>query len=121
MERIRRQVGAFHRDESGVTLVELLVVIAILAILAAVVVPNFTGLIGSGKAQANAAELTTLQTIVDAYMADNRVTALTAGTVTPANYSTGIFSAPKNYFRSAPYCSYGYDATGQVTQTSCPP
>ncbi len=115
---MKRLTRLFHKEESGFTLVELLVVIAILAILVAVVVPNFTGLITRGKTEAQAAELKTIQTVVDAYMADQRVSSLAAATtITPINYSSGSFGA---YFRAAPNCDYAVATTGAVTQSSCP-
>jgi len=115
---IKRLLNKLHREDEGFTLVELLVVIAILAILVAVVVPNFTGLIGRGKTEANKAELKTVQTIVDSYLADNRVSSLAAATtITPVNYSSGSFSA---YFRSTPNCNYSVATTGAVVQDSCP-
>ena len=115
---IKRIVAGIHGDSDGFTLVELLVVIAILAILVAVVVPNFTGLITRGKTEAQSAELKTIQTVVDAYLADKRISALSsADTVTPANYATGTF---KDYFRASPNCNYAITTAGAVTQTSCP-
>ena len=119
--RIGRQVSAFHRDESGVTLVELLVVIGILAFLAAVVVPNFTGLIFSGRTEANKAELTTVQTIVDVYMTEKRKTLLAGAelSIAPADYSTGPYAA---YFRTTPECTYvvGADGAVPVANQTCP-
>src|SRR5438132_7197386 len=61
------------RQEGGFTLVELMVVIAILGVLAAVVIPNFIGLIGQGQTNANKADLVSVQSAVDAYMADNKI------------------------------------------------
>ena len=115
---ISTMLNKMQKSEAGFTLVELLVVIAILAVLVAVVVPNFTGLIGRGKTEAQKAELKTVQTIVDSYLSDNRISSLAAATtITPANYSSGSFSS---YFRSAPNCNYDVATTGAVTQTSCP-
>ncbi|MBM2826773.1 MAG: ral secretion family protein [Dehalococcoidia bacterium] len=115
---VKRMLKRFHKSEGGFTLVELLVVIAILAILVAVVVPNFTGLISKGTTEANSAEKRTIQTVVDTYMADSRISTLGAtGTITPANYATSIAA---NYLRTAPKCNYSYTTTGLSTQDSCP-
>ncbi len=115
------RVKPLHSEERGFTLVEILVVIAVLAILAAVVVPNFTGLVGSGITSANAADKISTQTIVDAYMANNRLSDISAvvgfASITPANYNTGPYAA---FFRTAPKCSYTVVAAGGVTQTACP-
>ena len=114
---IKRIMKRLRRSEEGFTLVELLVVIAILAILVAVVVPNFTGLISKGTTEANSAEKRTMQTVIDTYMADSRVSTISTGTITPSNWSTSIASS---YLRTAPKCNYSYTTTGLATQDSCP-
>lgn len=59
----------FNKD-AGFTLVEIIIVIAILGILAAILIPNFSGFTKKAKATADKAELKTLNTITKAYRAD---------------------------------------------------
>jgi len=58
-----------HRGDKGFTLVELLVVFTLLGVLAAVVVPNVSTLMGYGHTQASDAELSIVQTAMDSMMA----------------------------------------------------
>ncbi len=56
---------------SAFTLVELLLVLVILGILAAVVIPKFSGRTEQAKEQAARTQLTTFRTALDAYEVDN--------------------------------------------------
>jgi general secretion pathway protein G len=56
---------------SGFTLIELLLVLAILAILAAIVVPKFSGIQGSAQIKATKAQLSTFATSLDMFEVDN--------------------------------------------------
>lgn len=58
------------RDQKGFTLVELLIVLAILAVLAAVVIPNITGMFGRGAEQALDTDRRTIQTAVATFYFD---------------------------------------------------
>ncbi len=59
-----------NRGEGGFTLVELLVVVAILAVLVAIVMANFSGLLSGSQTTAASAELNIVQTAVDVKMAN---------------------------------------------------
>jgi prepilin-type N-terminal cleavage/methylation domain-containing protein len=60
-----------HRDQRGFTLIELLIVIAILGIIAAIVVPNVSGFMTSGKLNAANTEVQNVKTAAVGYLAEN--------------------------------------------------
>jgi prepilin-type N-terminal cleavage/methylation domain-containing protein len=115
--RLRKQNGG----EAGFTLVELLIVLAILAVLIAIVLPNFTGLIGGSETTAADTEQRIVQTAVDAKMASEGLPSVTAiSTATDDMTSAaGGFGLYPTYMRSqATNGTYTMDATGQVTQVT---
>jgi type II secretion system protein G len=59
------------RDQRGFTLIELLIVIAILGIIAAIVVPNVSGFMTSGKLNAANTEVQNVKTAAVGYLAEN--------------------------------------------------
>ncbi len=81
--KIKRLLKVFKHGEKGFTLIELLVVVAILGILAAVVIPNVMGMMGSGRIEAANTEAHDLEIAVLACMVKNNVFSLTAGDVGP--------------------------------------
>ena len=84
------------RESKGFTLVELLIVIAILGVLAAVVLPNVTGLADEGQTEAAKAELVTVQTAMDTMMAKNAITSVTA---TSASSNMSSFPTGNGLYR----------------------
>ena len=109
-----------QRDSKGFTLVEILIVVAILGVLAAVVLPNVTGLAGEGQTEAAKAELVTVQTAMDTMMAKNSITSVTAMNTTSnmSGFPTGHALYP-TYLRTATTKgTYSCDTTGLVSQAS---
>jgi type IV pilus assembly protein PilA len=105
----------------GFTLVELLIVIAIIGVLAAIIVPNVTGLVGSGQPEAAKAELNTIQTAMDTMMAKSNLSVVTA--VSSATNNMAAFPDEKHklsdYLRSSTTKgTYTCTANGLVTQVA---
>jgi len=109
-----------HQNNKGFTLIELLIVITIIGVLAAVILPNVTGLIGTGQTEAGKAELVTIQTATDTMMAKESLKTVTATSATNdmSAFPTGKPLYP-NYLRTrTTKGTYSCDTTGLVTQVT---
>jgi type IV pilus assembly protein PilA len=118
----QKAIKKLKQGNQGFTLVELLIVVAILGVLAAVVIPNVTGLVGSGQTEAAATELQNVQTAMDIMMIKAKITsvAVTAATNAMGSFPTGNVLYP-NYIRQATtHGTYSCTATGLVTQATYP-
>jgi prepilin-type N-terminal cleavage/methylation domain-containing protein len=81
-----------YRGEKGFTLIELLIVVAILGIIAAVVIPNITGFMISGRLAAANSEVEQVKTASLGFFGDNGVWPATSDNLTPT-YISGTLKA----------------------------
>jgi len=112
---IRRELRKFHKGQGGFTLIEVLVVMTILGILAAIVSISLLGVTASARTKAAAAELATVQSALDAMLADQQVPAASVTGAGPIATAC-IGGATKNMAAFPPAASaYTGPDTGSVS------
>ena len=112
------------RGQKGFTLIEMIVVVGIIAVLAAVIVPNMGKFIGQGESGAMNAENDGLQTAMNAMMAEQSISTVTAlanpsvsnqaWTALPAGTGAATLDAYLQAANTAYF--YCWDGTGNITQ-----
>ena len=117
---MRRLCQRSHRDNNGFTLIELLIVIGIIGVLAAVVLPNVSGLVGSGETEGAKAESVTIQTAMDTMMASEGLTSVSAtgATNNMSSFPTGKPLYPDYLRTTTSKGTYSCDSTGLVAQVT---
>lgn len=116
MNYTKRLVKGMRHGEKGFTLIEVLVVIAILGVIAAVVLLNVGGFMGSGAVESANTEAHQVQTASIAYLVDNSMTSYSAAfTIGPGSDSTGD-AVEGAYLMGGPLqADYSIDTDGAIT------
>ena len=121
---LRKLASRIPGGQKGFTLIEMIVVVGIIAVLAAVIVPNIGKFIGTGEDGAKAAEWESVQTAMNAMMAEKAVVlipASTAGAAGTSNWASVPAAVTNGEQPLGPYLQkpdtvylYCYDVNGQM-------
>ena len=104
------------KREKGFTLIELLIVIAVIAILVAIVIPNFRGIRIQAKNATAKADLRNLQTALLVYMKWHNLYPATLDDLTSESKETRIVNKiPDDPFSEGNEFKYDTDGTGEYT------
>jgi general secretion pathway protein G len=111
------ELSALSRAQRGFTLVELMVVVAIIALLAAIIIPNYVHARAQASVSQSEANIKQIATSLELYYADNQAYPATGGgTVTPALFGGALnpylTSTPTNALGRKEYEYANVPATG---------
>jgi prepilin-type N-terminal cleavage/methylation domain-containing protein len=93
----------------GFTLIELMIVIAIIAILAAILVPNFLRARAQGQLTACKSNMKNIGTAMEMYSSDNQ-----------GRYPSALTLITPNYLKTIPTCASAGASTYSYTYTTVP-
>lgn len=105
------------KGQAGFTLIELLVVVTILGVLAAIVTLSLVGITTNAEKQACLQEYKTVQAGLDAYMAYNDITTVTAATTQDMSTPVKLYDPASNptFIRNSPTVyTYQWDTHGRI-------
>jgi len=97
------------KSKKGFTLIELMIVIAIIAILAAILVPNFLRARAQGQLTACKSNLKNIGTAMEMYSSDSQ-----------GRYPTNLSLITPNYLKTIPTCASAGVATYSYVRTTVP-
>ncbi len=115
---MKRFLRKFRYGEKGFTLIELLVVIAILGVISAIVIPNVGRFIGKGTVEAANTEAHNVQTAVLAYMADQNLSTITGGDVSPIDDIGDYPDSVKGFLTGNLQAVYTINEAGEIASAS---
>jgi type IV pilus assembly protein PilA len=99
-----------NKGQKGFTLIELLIVVAILGILAAVIIPNVSTFMNTGRLNAARTEAENVKTAALAFYADHNTDTVAGWPNTSTNLTNG------NYVTGSLKGAYTFDTTsGKIT------
>ena len=125
---LKKLASRIPRGQKGFTLIEMIVVVGIIAVLAAVIIPNIGKFIGSGEQGAKDVEFESVQTAMNAMLANTAVvlvvdhSAATSSSINdwaaePKEDAADVGTLPLGTYLQNPTTVYFYswDANGQLT------